>query len=97
MFLMYIGTTLMRRETDDADEDGENQEAENGDAAPARVASWSFDALPDPIPLRSSRRVGQRQFIQIPTARPTRLPSGTNSTPSKRLSLLLSRLSPIMK
>ncbi len=36
---MYIGTTLMRRETDDADEHGEDHEPEKGDAALPRTRS----------------------------------------------------------
>ena len=71
---------------------------ENGDAALPRMRSGdSFDALADATPLRSSF-AGPAPVHPDPRLRcPRGCSSGMNSTPSKRLSRLLSRLSPITK
>ena len=54
----------------------------------------SMDRVADAAP---DRRVRQSQFSQMRTALPTRLRSGTKPTSGKRLSRLLSRLSPMKK
>src|SRR5690606_14617128 len=82
----------------DAEQRGEDQKADDRDAGLTPARRDARHSIPLPMRLHCGPpSLGERQFIQIRSARPTRRNSGMNSTPSKRLSRLLSRLSPIMK
>src|SRR5690606_17301194 len=92
---------LQRGVADEAEQTRQDQETDRRDAgllAPAAEFSELCHWMLLPIRLhRGPPSLGARQFIQMRSALPTSRCSGTKSTPGKRLSRLLSRLSPIMK
>src|SRR5690606_4941281 len=82
----------------DAKQGRENQKADDRDAGLTAARRDAGHSIPLPMRLHCGPpSLGERQFIQMRSARPTRRYSGMNSTPSKRLSRLLSRLSPMTK